>query len=150
MKLRFVHKRAARYLLVGMPATEVAKKLKVTESQVKMWRGHLNFKRYMYDLEAKYLELLDKDLDHIRRAALRRLWEAIEQREDIQHAEWAINKVFNLDAQKQNRRAAAEAEQQQTGQVFDSPEAKLAAKQLLLTTSNPQRYIGQTLKVGEA
>lgn len=154
MILKPHHKRAARYLIVGMTAQEVAERLRpFTTKHVKQWRMDLDFKGYMSKLEHQYLELLDKDIEHVRRAATVRLQEIIEipynsVRFNMGHFEWAINKIFQITVLKKENAAAVNQLFMMEGQAVNTPEQKAALKQLVRVSSDPGRYITQ--KQGEA
>jgi hypothetical protein len=155
MLLKPHHKRAARYFLVGMTPVEVADRLQAfTVKQVKHWRMDLDFKTYMMRLERQYLDLLDKDIEHIRRSATVRLQEIVETpyhspRFNMGHFEWAVNKVFQLTTLREKvNREYVHAELSE-GKPVATPEQKAALKQLVKVSSDAERYT-TSMKQGEA
>jgi hypothetical protein len=154
MLLKSHHKRAARYLLVGMSALDVARHLPpFTVKQIKEWRTDLEFKMYMARLERHYLELLDRDIEHVRRAATVRLQEIIETpyhspHFNMVHFEWAVNKIFQVSGEKERNKAAAGQYESSEGHAAISPEQKEALKQLIRVSPDPTRYVSG--KQGEA
>ncbi len=155
MILKPHHKRAARYFLVGMTPPEVSQRLKVfTVKQVKQWRMDLDFKAYMSRLERQYLDLLDKDIEHIRRSATIRLQEIIEtpyhsSRFNMGHFEWAVNKVFQLTTLREKVSTTNVQLDLSEGRAATTAEHKAALKQLIKVAPDPERY-GTATRQGEA
>lgn len=154
MILKNVHKMAARYLMMGMKPTVIASRLNgVTPEMVKRWRLDLDFKKYMFLLENKYMELLEKDLDHLRRSATARLQEVLEipyssKQFNMKNMLEAVNMAFQITLLKDR---AAKVQVEHTlgeGRVAETPEQKAALKELVLKTGDPSRY-GYN-RIGEA
>lgn len=154
MILRNMHKLAARYLMLGMKPTVIAAQLPgVTATQIKRWRLDLDFKKYMFQLEEKYLTLLDKDLDHQRRSATARLQEVLEipydsKKFNMDDLKWAVTLVFQIDERKHKVERISMDISHRDGRVAETQEQKAALKELMMKTGDPSRY-GYT-SMGEA
>ena len=147
MVLKPHHKRAARYFLVGMTPKEVAERLRVyTEKQVKLWRVDLVFKKYMVQLQAKYLRALDADIEQLRRTAIARLQSIIELEDtNSSHFEWAINKAFAITLLKERTVNVNNAISVNDPKPLETPEQKRALKEFLrLSGDDAQRYTSHT------
>ena len=155
MLLKIHHKRAARYFLVGMTPLQIAERLKpFTPKLIKQWRSDLDFKAYMARLEKQYVELLDKDIEHLRRSATARLHEIIDRpyqskNFNMGHFEWAINKIFQITVLREKTLNVNQQLDINEPRAASTPEQKAALKHLLQVSPDPDRY-GASLKQGEA
>lgn len=152
MIIKSQHKKAARYFIVGMTPTQIARILPpYTPTQIRRWYHDLQFKEYLSKVEDKHLELLDKDINHLKRAAIARLKEIVDtprndKHFEMQHFEWAVNKVFQITMLRE--KTLNINQEVREGKPVESQEAKQALKDLVRLTGDTQRY-GQA-KMGEA
>ena len=99
------------------------------------------------------MDLLDKDIEHVRRTATMRLLEIIETpygspRFNMGHFEWAVTKVFQVTVLKDQNKSTVNQLILNEGQAAQSPEHKAALKRLIAVSPDPNRYVSQ--KQGEA
>ena len=141
------HKRAARYLLVGMRPVDIAKRMPPrTQKDIERWRNDLDFKAYMMRIEKRYMALVDRDIEHCRRAATARLQEILDIPYDspqfeLTHFEWAVNKVFALTTLREKVLNVNQQLELRDGKAATTPAQKQALKDLLAATQDPDRYM---------
>jgi hypothetical protein len=155
MILKNHHKRAARYFLVGLSPSQIAKRLPgFSITSIRQWQYDLEFKKYLLRLEKKYIDLLDNDIRRLQRSATVRLQEILDtpytsRKFELTHFEWAVNKVFQITLLKEKTLNLNQVLEQREGKAAETHEQKEALKNLVKAMGDPQRY-GQQAKMGEA
>ena len=134
-------KLVARYLVGGMTTREAAKHSGVRHETISMWLHHMKFRQYLATVEDQYLSTIDQEIIHLKLVAFNSLRKAIEQDKDLLHKRWAVDKVFQVEAFKEDakRKTADTNIFFGMGQAFDSPEQKRMSKEFLKTFSD-NRY----------
>jgi hypothetical protein len=139
-----------------MTPTQISKQLpEFSIRQIKLWRQDLEFKKYMAHLETKYMELIDNDINHLRRTATARLQEIVDipytsKNFEYRHFEWAVNKIFQITLLRDRTLNINQALDMREAKPAETPEQKNALKELMrVMGDNTQRY-GQSGKLGEA
>ena len=154
MILQNHHKRAARYFLVGMSPTQIAKRMPgLSVTSIKQWQYDLDFKKYLARLEKKYIDVLDNDIRRLQRSATVRLQEILDtpygsRNFELTHFEWAVNKVFQITLLKEKTLNVNQLIEQREGKAAETKEQKEALKNLVKAMGDPQRYGAG--KMGEA
>lgn len=146
-------KLAARYLAGGMDSKETAKYVGVQYTRFKRWMSDFKFKKYVEQLENHYLTTIDSELVALKMAAFRAIREAIEQKKDMQHREWGVNKVFQIENFKETAKMKRNTEINVNvgqGDAFQTKEQKELSKALLRTyrEEHPDAAIG--MREGQA
>ena len=155
MIIKNIHKRVALLCIVGATPAQIAQQIPgLSVKVIKNWRQDLDFKRYLARLEKRNLDLLENDINHLRRSAIARLQEIVDtpynsKQFELTHFEWAVNKVFQITLLRDKTLNINQALDLREGKAAETPEQKAALKNLVAVMGDTQRY-GQSHKLGEA
>ena len=94
MRLGKAHRRAARYLMMGMRKSHVAKKVGASSGAVvSNWCKDMDFARYLQYLEESCFEDLDREIRWLKTTAVKVIKESLMSRV-VEDRRWAVEKVL--------------------------------------------------------